>query len=180
MDGWFKSFCICLSWAMSPLFKCSLLLVPSVRTKLACKCTVDNSSVTNYLPQTYHIMFVFVGFFNKLLTGKYCESWLSRQWRSQSPGSGAPLLKATDSLVIHYSEFSLRILCFVHAVEVLSGPKQLKLRSHNLLPSSVFSHLHWLTLAFSINFMPFSGWSRFTMTWMPARDSHPSHYVSVY
>lgn len=37
-----------------------------------------------------------------------------------------------------------------------------------------------MTLAFSINFMPFSGWSRFTMTWMPARDSLPSHYVSVY
>lgn len=37
-----------------------------------------------------------------------------------------------------------------------------------------------MTLAFSINFMPFSGWSRFTMTWMPARDSLPSHHVSVY
>lgn len=48
------------------------------------------------------------------------------------------------------------------------------------LPSLVFSRLHWLTLAFGIDSTLFSGWSRFTMTWMPARDSLPSHYVSVH
>lgn len=57
-----------------------------------------------------------------------------------------------------------------------SGPKRLS----SCLPSLVFSRLHWLTLAFSIDSTLFSGWSRFTMTWMPARDSLPSHYVSVH
>lgn len=57
-----------------------------------------------------------------------------------------------------------------------SGPKRLS----SCLPSLVFSRLHWLTLAFSIDSALFSGWSRFTMTWMPARDSLPSHYVSVH
>lgn len=60
------------------------------------------------------------------------------------------------------------------------SPKQLKLSVFSPPPSSVFPRLHRLTLAFSTDSMLFSGWSRFTMIWMPARDSLPSHYVSVY
>lgn len=69
----------------------------------------------------------------------------------------------------------LRSSCVVGGL-FQSGLKQLS----SCLPSFVFSHLHWLTLAFRVGSTLFSGWSRFTMAWMPARDSLPSHYVSVH